>query len=55
MLHFGVCVCVCVSLCAHVHEGACRSQERVLDLLELELQMTVNHHVENNMSPLREQ
>lgn len=35
----------CVSFCenVHVHAGAYRSKERVLDFLELELQAVVNH------------
>jgi hypothetical protein len=31
--------------CMSVYHGACRGQNKVSDILELELQMVVSHHV----------
>lgn len=45
---FIMCVCIYILL-AHMsmyHVHACRVQKEVLDLLELEVQMFVNHHMD---------
>lgn len=43
--------CLCTTYMPHAH----RSQKRALNLLELEFQMVVNHHVASNPDPLEEE
>lgn len=43
-LHECVCMCVYTCVCTMYVPGAHKSQERVLDVLELELWMVVNCH-----------
>jgi hypothetical protein len=38
------CVCMCVCVCGRC-VGTCGDQKRVLDLLELELQVVMNHPI----------
>lgn len=43
-------MCICIlSTCVSVHHitaGACESQKRASDTLDLEIQLTVKHHVD---------
>lgn len=38
-----VCICICVSICAHVYRGAHKDLRRTSDPLDVKLQVSVSH------------